>query len=100
MARAIVAHPNVVVADEPTGDLDPDSSSQILGLLKRLKEQLDVTLLMVTHDAAAAEIADKQFRLDHGKLVQTGGTDVASGTGVPVGDNLTSNATSNPLENA
>ncbi len=100
IARAIVAHPKVVVADEPTGDLDPDSSSQILGLLKRLKEQLDVTLLMVTHDAAAAEIADKQFRLDHGKLVQTGGTDVASGTGVPVDDNLTSNATSNPLENA
>ncbi len=100
IARAIVAHPKVVVADEPTGDLDPDSSSQILGLLKRLKEQLDVTLLMVTHDAAAAEIADKQFRLDHGKLVQTGGTDLASGTGVPVDDNLTSNATSNPLENA
>ncbi len=100
IARAIVAHPKVVVADEPTGDLDPDSSSQILGLLKRLKGQLDVTLLMVTHDAAAAEIADKQFRLDHGKLVQTGGTDLASGTGVPVDDNLTSNATSSPLENA
>ncbi|MDB4624925.1 ABC transporter ATP-binding protein [Rubripirellula sp.] len=74
IARAIVAHPKVVVADEPTGDLDPDSSSQILGLLKRLKEQLDVTLLMVTHDTAAAKIADKQFRLDYGKLVQTGGT--------------------------
>ena len=73
IARAIVAHPKVVVADEPTGDLDPKSSSQILGLLKRLKEQLDVTLLMVTHDATAAGIADKQFRLDYGKLVQTGG---------------------------
>jgi len=73
IARAIVAHPKVVVADEPTGDLDPNSSSQILGLLKRLKEQLDVTLLMVTHDATAANIADKQFRLDYGKLVQTGG---------------------------
>lgn len=72
IARAIVAHPKVVVADEPTGDLDPDTSDQILDLLKQLKEQLNVTLLMVTHDAAAAEIADKQFRLDHGKLVQTG----------------------------
>lgn len=74
IARAIVAHPKVVVADEPTGDLDSDTSQQILGLLKRLNEQLNVTLLMVTHDAAAAEIADKQFYLDRGKLVQTGGT--------------------------
>lgn len=73
IARAIVAHPKVVVADEPTGDLDPDTSDQILDLLKQLQEQLDVTLLMVTHDAAAAEIADKQFRLDHGKLVETTG---------------------------
>lgn len=73
IARAIVAHPKVVVADEPTGDLDPDTSDQILDLLKRLNEQLDVTLLMVTHDADAAQIAHKQFRLDHGKLVQTGG---------------------------
>jgi len=73
VARAIVAHPKVVVADEPTGDLDPDTSEQILVLLKRLNRQLNVTLLMVTHDTVAAEIADRQFRLDHGKLVQTGG---------------------------
>jgi len=73
VARAIVAHPKVVVADEPTGDLDPDTSDQILGLLKRLNEQLNVTLLMVTHDADAAGVADKQFHLDRGKLVQTGG---------------------------
>ena len=73
VARAIVAHPKVVVADEPTGDLDPDTSDQILDLLKRLNEQLNVTLLMVTHDTDAAEIAGRQFRLDHGKLVQIGG---------------------------
>ncbi len=73
IARAIVAHPKVVVADEPTGDLDPATSLQILNLLKQLNEQLNVTLLMVTHDHEAAEIAGRQFRLDHGKLVQTGG---------------------------
>jgi putative ABC transport system ATP-binding protein len=73
IARAIVAHPKVVVADEPTGDLDPDSSAQIIELLKRLNEQLQVTLLMVTHDTEAARVADKQFQLDHGRLVQTGG---------------------------
>jgi putative ABC transport system ATP-binding protein len=66
-------HPKVVVADEPTGDLDPDSSAQIIELLKRLNEQLQVTLLMVTHDTEAARVADKQFQLDHGRLVQTGG---------------------------
>ena len=68
VARAIVAHPKVVVADEPTGDLDPDTSDQILDLLKRLNEQLNVTLLMVTHDTDAAKIAGRQFRLDRGKL--------------------------------
>ena len=73
IARAIVAHPKVVVADEPTGDLDPVTSDQILDLLRRLNDQLNVTLLMVTHDAEAAQVADKQFQLDHGKLVQTGG---------------------------
>ncbi len=70
IARAIVAHPKVVVADEPTGDLDPNSSSQILDLLKLLNKQLDVTLLMVTHDEAAAQLADRVFRLDGGKLKQ------------------------------
>lgn len=75
IARAIVAHPKVVVADEPTGDLDPETSEQILDLLKRLNEQLNVTLLVVTHDADAAQIADKHFRLNYGKLVQTGGSE-------------------------
>ncbi|WP_299463799.1 ABC transporter ATP-binding protein [uncultured Gimesia sp.] len=70
IARAIVKHPKIVVADEPTGDLDPETSGQILDLLQRLNRELDITMLMVTHDAAAAQIADRQFYLDHGKLVQ------------------------------
>lgn len=70
IARAMVAHPKVVVADEPTGDLDPDTSAQILDLLVRLNQQLDMTLLIVTHDPEAAEIANKQYRLDHGKVRQ------------------------------
>lgn len=77
IARAIVGHPKVVVADEPTGDLDPDTSDQILDLLKRLNDQLEVTLLMVTHDAEAARIADKQFHLDHGKLIQQSDPELA-----------------------
>ncbi len=72
IARAIVANPKVVVADEPTGDLDPETSEQILTLLKRLNRELDTTLLMVTHDAEAACIADRKFKLVGGKLVENG----------------------------
>jgi putative ABC transport system ATP-binding protein len=57
-----------VVADEPTGNLDDDTSVQILRLLRRLNEELGVTLLMVTHDAEAADIASRQLHLEHGKL--------------------------------
>jgi putative ABC transport system ATP-binding protein len=68
VARAIVTHPKVVVADEPTGNLDDDTSVQILRLLRRLNEELGVTLLMVSHDAEAAAIAGRQLRMEHGKL--------------------------------
>ena len=73
IARAIVAHPKVVVADEPTGDLDPDTSAQILHLLARTREQLGVTLLMVTHDHAAAQSAEQTFRMENGKLLPVSG---------------------------
>lgn len=69
IARAIVAHPKIVVADEPTGDLDPKTSSQILHLLHRLNNELGVTLLMVTHSPEAAAMAGRQFRLEDGKMV-------------------------------
>ena len=75
IARAIVAHPKVVVADEPTGDLDAVTSAQILDLLRRLNEELTVTLLMVTHDPDAAQIAHRQFLLQHGQLVPATSTD-------------------------
>ena len=71
VARAIVTHPKVVVADEPTGNLDDDSSLQILRLLQRLNDELGVTLLLVTHDAEVAAIARRQLKLEHGKLSET-----------------------------
>jgi putative ABC transport system ATP-binding protein len=80
IARAIVAHPRIVVADEPTGDLDPDTSEQIVDLLKRLNQQLNVTQLMVTHDRAVAESADRQFQLDHGRLVPQGNSSASCTT--------------------
>ena len=70
IARAIVAHPTLVVADEPTGDLDAETSEQILGLLGRLNRELDITMLMVTHhDLVLTEIIDDArhvFVLDSG----------------------------------
>jgi putative ABC transport system ATP-binding protein len=70
IARAIVAHPKVVVADEPTGSLDNTTSEQIHTLLKRLNKELNVTLVMVTHDGEAAAIASRQLVLDNGRIVE------------------------------
>lgn len=70
IARAIVTDPTVVVADEPTGDLDTDTSSQILQLLRRLNTELGTTLLMVTHDPEAAAIAGRRLRLQQGQLLE------------------------------
>ncbi len=70
IARAIVAHPLVVVADEPTGSLDADTSEQIQDLLQRLNKELNITMLMVTHDSDVAKIASRQLLLDHGKFVE------------------------------
>jgi len=66
IARAIVAHPQLVVADEPTGSLDADTSEQIQVLLKRLNQELEITMLMVTHDPDVAGIASRRLLLDHG----------------------------------
>jgi putative ABC transport system ATP-binding protein len=71
IARAIVANPTLVVADEPTGDLDAETSQQILVLLQRLNSELGMTLLMVTHDADAASIASRRLKLVQGQLVET-----------------------------
>jgi putative ABC transport system ATP-binding protein len=72
IARAIVANPTIVVADEPTGSLDADTTEQILTLLQRVNKELGMTLLMVTHDADAAMRATRQIRLERGKLIEQG----------------------------
>jgi putative ABC transport system ATP-binding protein len=70
IARAIVADPSVVVADEPTGDLDAETTAQILHLLQRLNTELGTTLLMVTHDPTVAGVARRRLRLDKGSLLE------------------------------
>jgi putative ABC transport system ATP-binding protein len=68
IARAIVNDPKVIVADEPTGDLDRDSANEILNLLDKLNKEFDKTVIMVTHDPAAAERAGTVHHLDKGTL--------------------------------
>lgn len=71
IARAIVADPKIIVADEPTGDLDAQSAGQVMGLLKQLHMELKTTLIMVTHDPKTAARADQTLHLEKGRLVDT-----------------------------
>jgi putative ABC transport system ATP-binding protein len=71
IARALVTDPLLVIADEPTGDLDRQSAAEILGLLDRLNTELGKTIVMVTHDPRAAEAAHHLIYLDKGQLTDT-----------------------------
>lgn len=70
IARAIVADPELLVADEPTGDLDRESATQILQLLNDLCSEFHKTIVMVTHDAVAANAASRTLHLEKGQLVE------------------------------
>jgi len=69
IARAIVSDPTLIVADEPTGDLDRHSATEILALLQQLNQQLGKTVIMVTHDAHAAAQARNVVHLEKGELL-------------------------------
>src|SRR5207302_4987167 len=69
IARAIVTDPTLIVADEPTGDLDAKSAEEILNLLGVLRQDLNKTILMVTHDPRAAQRAQRILHLEKGQLV-------------------------------
>ena len=68
IARALIADPALIVADEPTGDLDRDSAKEILSMLGRLNKEMGKTILMVTHDPKAAEYARAIVHLEKGQL--------------------------------
>jgi putative ABC transport system ATP-binding protein len=70
IARAIVTDPTLIVADEPTGDLDTRSAHEILDLMVELKKGLNKTILMVTHDPKAASRAERILHLEKGQLVR------------------------------
>ena len=70
IARAMVTDPELIVADEPTGDLDTKSADEVLTLMEILRSQLNKTIIMVTHDPKAAEYARQTLHLDKGTLVE------------------------------
>jgi putative ABC transport system ATP-binding protein len=78
IARAIVTDPDLIVADEPTGDLDAKNAEAILGLLRDLKDQFGKTVVMVSHDPRALRFVDEAFHLDKGLLLE--GEDAARAT--------------------
>jgi len=72
IARAIVADPEVLLCDEPTGDLDRASADEILATLQLLNQEMNKTIIMVTHDPAAAKYARRELFLDKGRFVEKG----------------------------
>ena len=77
VARALISRPAVVFADEPTGNLDSHSSAEVLGLLRRAADEFGQTVIMVTHDAGAAAVADRVLVLRDGEVVHDGAAESA-----------------------
>jgi putative ABC transport system ATP-binding protein len=77
IARALVSDPDIVVADEPTGDLDARNATEILSLLRELRRRFDKTVVMVTHDARAEGFVDEIHHLDKGVLRDASAADLS-----------------------
>jgi putative ABC transport system ATP-binding protein len=69
IARAIITDPTLIVADEPTGDLDRNSAADILAMMQQLNQEMGKTIIMVTHDANAAHAAKSVMHLEKGELI-------------------------------
>jgi len=70
IARALVGEPRLLLADEPTGNLDSENSTRILGLFKEVNDKLNQTLVMITHSDEAAGWADRIVRMRDGRVVE------------------------------
>ena len=70
IARALVSKPAIVLADEPTGNLDSKTSADVLGLLKTTSQKFHQALVMITHNSEIAQLADRIIRIEDGKIVQ------------------------------
>ena len=72
IARALITRPAVVLADEPTGNLDSRTGMEVIGLMKVLAQKFYQTLVVVTHDEEVAQMADRIIRIEDGKICQDG----------------------------
>ena len=72
IARALATKPSIILADEPTGNLDSRTSQDVLGLLKVTSEQFEQTIVMITHNEDIAQMADRMIRIEDGKIVKGG----------------------------
>lgn len=70
IARALVATPAIVLADEPTGNLDSKTSADVLGLLKRTSNEFNQTIVMITHNNEIAQLADRIVRIEDGRTAE------------------------------
>ena len=68
IARSLIARPKILLADEPTGNLDQQTGGEILAVLRTLKERENLTIVMVTHDNSIAQQADRVVRLVEGRV--------------------------------
>lgn len=72
LARALAIKPAIILADEPTGNLDSRTSQDVLGLIKISSQNLAQTIVMITHNEEIAQMADKIIRIEDGKIVKGG----------------------------
>lgn len=68
IARALITKPAIILADEPTGNLDTQSSLEVMGLLKETSNQFNQTIVMITHNMSLAQMADRMIRIEDGKI--------------------------------
>jgi ABC-type antimicrobial peptide transport system, ATPase component len=72
IARALIAQPDIIFADEPTGNLDSKSGSEVMKMLCNIREKMNKTLVVITHDPRIAEMADRRFTIIDGELSEVG----------------------------
>ncbi len=70
IGRALITNPTIILADEPTGNLDSKSSDEIVALLKKTNKELKQTIIMITHNMEIAKIADRIIKIEDGKIVE------------------------------
>lgn len=70
IARALATKPAIILADEPTGNLDSKTSQEVLGLLKITSEKFNQTIVMITHNEEIAQLADRIIRIEDGKIIR------------------------------